>query len=85
MGGGGIYWVAPPSLDLEASKDLKDNGDDHFANRELDFPVMFPEPYSHLYRSVVGSCVGLRCILVQGLDFIVWNPCTRYSKALPRT
>lgn len=45
--------------------------------------LTFPQPYSHLHRSVVDSCDGL-LFLVQGLDFILWNPCTRYSKVLPR-
>lgn len=80
-----IYSMDPPrSLDHEALKDLKDHVDGHFANRELDFPVMFPD-YSDLQKSIVGCCNGLICILVQGVNFILWNPCTRYSKVLPRT
>ncbi|KAM5583985.1 F-box/kelch-repeat protein [Rosa sericea] len=80
-----LYSMDPPqSLDHEALKDLKDHRDGYFANRELDFPVMIPE-FSNRYKSIVGCCNGLICFSVQGDDFILWNPCTRYSKLLPRT
>ncbi|KAM5583987.1 hypothetical protein ABKV19_003718 [Rosa sericea] len=80
-----LYSMDPPqSLDHEALKDLKDHRNGYFANRELDLPVMIPE-YSNRYKSIVGCCNGLICFSVQGDDFILWNPCTRYSKMLPRT
>ncbi|KAL6535144.1 hypothetical protein OROMI_026518 [Orobanche minor] len=33
--------------------------------------------------SLVGSCNGLVCILLNKEEFVLWNPCTRISKKLP--
>ncbi|XP_062015711.1 F-box/kelch-repeat protein At3g06240-like [Rosa rugosa] len=80
-----LYSMDPPqSLDHEALKDLKDHSDVYFANRELGLPVMLAG-YANCYKIIVGSCNGLICIFVEGVDFILWNPCTGYSKLLPRT
>ncbi|XP_062014048.1 F-box/kelch-repeat protein At3g06240-like [Rosa rugosa] len=80
-----LYSLDPPqSLDHEALKDLKDHRDGYFANRELDLPVMIPGS-SNRYKRIVGCCNGLICILVEQVDFMLWNPCTRYSNVLPRT
>ncbi|PRQ33714.1 putative galactose oxidase/kelch, beta-propeller, galactose oxidase, beta-propeller [Rosa chinensis] len=80
-----LYSMDPPQcLDHEALKDLKDHRDGYFANRELGLPVMLAG-YSNCYKIIFGSCNGLICIFVEGVDFILWNPCTGYSKVLPRT
>ncbi|KAL6204756.1 hypothetical protein ACLB2K_022023 [Fragaria x ananassa] len=84
-----LYSLYPPqSLDYEALKDLKDHSDCSFANRVLDFPVR-KLPRYHFLCSIVGCCDGLVCIIVEeeedGGYFMLWNPCTRNSRKLPRT
>ncbi|XP_071700712.1 F-box/kelch-repeat protein At3g23880-like [Rutidosis leptorrhynchoides] len=61
---------------------------------ELDYPLKHPdksvssEPdYPLKYRnnpvSIVGSCNGLLCILVDDETLFIWNPSTRRSNRLP--
>ncbi|PRQ57348.1 putative F-box domain-containing protein [Rosa chinensis] len=69
------------SLDCEALKELKDDGDAHLAIRKLEFPVMFPDSS---IRKIVGSCNGLICVEIDQKDMVLWNPCTGQSNLLPK-
>ncbi|KAK9923983.1 hypothetical protein M0R45_032375 [Rubus argutus] len=80
-----LFLMNPPqSIDYEALKDLKEDGDGYFANRALEFPVKFPSLKFVSERiMVMGSCNGLICVEVEGVGIVLWNPCTRDSKVLP--
>lgn len=78
-----LFSIDPPqSIDYEALKDLEDDGDGQFANRELEFPVRIPD-YSTARKRIVGSCNGLVCVEIEGTGVVLWNPCTRDFKVLP--
>ncbi|KAK9911037.1 hypothetical protein M0R45_034963 [Rubus argutus] len=68
------------SIDYEALKDLSD-GDAHLAIKKLDFQVMFPDSS---VKTTVGSCNGLICLEIDQEDVVLWNPCTRDYKVLPK-
>ncbi|CAI9099954.1 OLC1v1036857C1 [Oldenlandia corymbosa var. corymbosa] len=46
----------------------------------LDFPV---SGKGHKAISIVGSCNGLICVVVDYKDVFLWNPCTKRSNKLP--
>lgn len=78
-----LFSIDPPqSIDYEALKDLEEDGDGQFANRELHFPVRIPD-YSTARKRIVGSCNGLVCVEIDGTGIVLWNPCTRDFKVLP--
>ncbi|KAM5580272.1 F-box/kelch-repeat protein [Rosa sericea] len=84
-----IFMLDPPLvLDYEALKSMKDDdyGDGaaaQFAVTQLDFPVRKSIP-DYGYRVGVGSCNGLVCVQVDLEAIMLWNPCTRDSKVLPK-
>ncbi|XP_062027344.1 F-box/kelch-repeat protein At3g23880-like isoform X2 [Rosa rugosa] len=91
-----IFLLDPPlALDYEALKSMEDyealesiKDDVHgaggqFALTQLDFPVTKSIP-DYGYRVVVGSCNGLVCVEVDREAIMLWNPCTRGSKVLPK-
>ncbi|XP_062027295.1 F-box/kelch-repeat protein At3g06240-like isoform X2 [Rosa rugosa] len=89
-----IFMLDPPlALDYEALKSMEDyealesmKDDDcgaQFAVTQLDFPVTKSIP-DYGYRVFVGSCNGLVCVEVGFEAIMLWNPCTRDSKVLPK-
>ncbi|XP_062027273.1 F-box/kelch-repeat protein At3g23880-like [Rosa rugosa] len=92
-----IFMLDPPlALDCEALKSMEDyealksikDDDVHgsggqFAVTQLDFPVT-KTISDFSYRVLVGACNGLVCVDVGYEAIMLWNPCTRDSKVLPK-
>ncbi|XP_068304342.1 F-box protein CPR1-like [Pyrus communis] len=53
----------------------------HVTGKEPDFLVRIPDI---VLTRIVGSCNGLICLNVHCNIIIIWNPCTRQSKVLPK-
>ncbi|PRQ52350.1 putative F-box domain-containing protein [Rosa chinensis] len=95
-----IFMLDPPlALDCEALKSMEDyealesikddihgpgpGAGGHFAVSQLDFPVT-KTISDFSYRVLVGACNGLVCVEVGYEAILLWNPCTRDSKVLPK-
>ncbi|XP_062015358.1 F-box/kelch-repeat protein At3g23880-like [Rosa rugosa] len=81
------------TLEILALKNMKDDDDDdddgdgaaggQFAVTQLDCPVTKTITRSR-YRVLVGSCNGLVCVELDSEVIMLWNPCTRDTKLLPK-
>ncbi|XP_062009180.1 F-box/kelch-repeat protein At3g23880-like isoform X2 [Rosa rugosa] len=85
-----IFMLDPPSpLEILALRNMKDDDDGdgaaggQFAVIQLDCPVTKTITYSR-HRILVGSCNGLVCVELDSEVIMLWNPCTRDSKVLPK-
>ncbi|OMO79003.1 hypothetical protein COLO4_24613 [Corchorus olitorius] len=69
----------PLSIDYEAYNGGED--DSKVITTQLEYPSALEE----FVVDLVGSCHGLVCLLLDdGGQFIIWNPCTGESRALPK-
>ncbi|KAL6137497.1 hypothetical protein ACLB2K_062789 [Fragaria x ananassa] len=84
-----ICRLGPPfALDCEALESVK--GDDVHGGSGGQFVTRldFKTDCHFGYRNLVGACNGLVCVSHSGTvdsnDIMLWNPCTRDSKVLPK-